>query len=212
MRRTKKDAAETRECILDAAEQVFFEQGVARSSLDQIARAGAVTRGAIYWHFRNKADLFNAVVERVRMPMENTLLHILETSDTLDGLQAHCITALLELEQDERLRRVYTVLLLKCEHTDEMTEMLSRQLAIRQRIIEALTDFFRRLGSRGQVRRTSRPRVLAMAVYAYMVGLHIDYLGSPRSFEMPDDAIALVESFFEPLRADGPPAGQEAGE
>ena len=49
MRRTKAEAAETRCSILVAAEKLFFEKGVATSTLDEIATAAGVTRGAIYW-------------------------------------------------------------------------------------------------------------------------------------------------------------------
>src|SRR5690606_12983243 len=59
MRRTKEQAEQTRASILAAAEQLFLEKGVAHSTLDQIARAAGVTRGAVYWHFENKAHLFH---------------------------------------------------------------------------------------------------------------------------------------------------------
>lgn len=203
MRRTKVAAEQTRARILDAAERVFFEQGVARSTLDQIARAGAVTRGAIYWHFENKADLFNAVVERVRMPMESTLHRLLETAETLDDLEAHCTTALLELHQDARLRRVYTILLLKCEHTEDMAEMVAREQSIKEEIIKSLTRFFTRLRERDLVTYAGEPRILAVSLYAYMAGLHIDYLGSPHLYHMPEDASALVGIFFAPLKKAG---------
>ena len=58
MRRTKAEAEETRQAILAAAERVFFKKGVANSSLDEVAAAAGVTRGAIYWHFSSKTDLF----------------------------------------------------------------------------------------------------------------------------------------------------------
>ena len=61
-RRTKEEAAITREQLLDAAERVFRERGVAGSSLAEVASAAGVTRGAVYWHFRDKADLFAAMI------------------------------------------------------------------------------------------------------------------------------------------------------
>ena len=71
MRRTKAEAQETREALLDAAERVFFENGVATTSLTEIAQAASLTRGAIYWHFVDKAALFEAVQERGRLPQEH---------------------------------------------------------------------------------------------------------------------------------------------
>ena len=69
-RRTKEDAAATRNGLIDAAERVFCEKGVSRASLSDIASAAGATRGAIYWHFKDKVDLFNAMMDRVTLPLE----------------------------------------------------------------------------------------------------------------------------------------------
>jgi len=70
VRRTKQEAQATRSHILDTAERVFEERGVSGTSLHEIAKAAGLTRGAIYWHFEDKADLFNAMMERATMPLE----------------------------------------------------------------------------------------------------------------------------------------------
>jgi len=60
-RKTKLEALETRERLLDAGEVVFRQRGVTRTSLAEIAAAAGVTRGAVYWHFKDKAALFHAM-------------------------------------------------------------------------------------------------------------------------------------------------------
>ncbi|MEQ9042726.1 MAG: TetR family transcriptional regulator [Alphaproteobacteria bacterium] len=200
MRRTKEEALETRESILDAAERVFFERGVSRSTLEEVARAAAVTRGAVYWHFRNKSDLFNAVVERVRMPMESTFYRVLETADTLEDLERLCAKALVEVHKDERLQRVYTVLLLKCEYTEDMGSLIERERTAKEEATRSLTRFFSRLQKTGRIITAREPRVLALALYAYMLGLHTDYLRSPELYRMPDDTETLTRYFFAPLK------------
>ncbi|RZI93264.1 MAG: TetR family transcriptional regulator, partial [Rubrivivax sp.] len=72
VRRTKEDALATRDRLLDAAEHLFQAKGVSRTSLNDIATAAGTTRGAIYWHFKDKADLFNAMMERVTLPLEES--------------------------------------------------------------------------------------------------------------------------------------------
>jgi len=200
MRRTKEVAEQTRESILEAAEWVFFEHGVARTTLDQIAQTAAVTRGAIYWHFKNKAELFNAIVERVRMPMESALYRVLETANTIEDLERVCAKALVEVHTDQRLQRVYTVLLLKCEHTEEMSSLIERERTVREKTTDSLTRFFNRLQKAGSIITDQEPRVLGLALYAYMLGLHIDYLRSPEPYRMPDDAETLTRYFFAPLQ------------
>ncbi|MDU4077513.1 MAG: TetR family transcriptional regulator [Klebsiella pneumoniae] len=62
-RKTKQQARETRQLILDVALRLFSQQGVSSTSLATIAKAAGVTRGAIYWRFKNKSDLFNEIWE-----------------------------------------------------------------------------------------------------------------------------------------------------
>lgn len=200
MRRTKEAAEQTRESILNAAERVFFEHGVARTALEQIAQAAAVTRGAIYWHFKDRAELFNAVVERVRMPMESAFYRVLETADTIEDLERLCAKALVEVHKDERLQRVYTVLLLKCEYTEDMGSLIERERTAKEKATSSLTRFFSRLQKAGSIITAQEPRVLALALYAYMLGLHTDYLRSPKLYRMPNDAEALMSYFFAPLK------------
>jgi TetR/AcrR family acrAB operon transcriptional repressor len=69
VRRTKEDAQETRNRILDTAVEVLNRQGVAQTSLNDIAREAGVTRGAIYWHFANKVAMFDAMIERLLCPL-----------------------------------------------------------------------------------------------------------------------------------------------
>lgn len=53
-----------RERILSAALECFAEDGFDRARVDEVARRAGVSKGAIYWHFPDKASLFRAVVER----------------------------------------------------------------------------------------------------------------------------------------------------
>ena len=69
VRRTKEDAQVTRNHILDTAVEVFNHKGVAHTSLNDIAREAGVTRGAIYWHFADKVNMFDAMIERLVCPL-----------------------------------------------------------------------------------------------------------------------------------------------
>lgn len=64
MRRTKEEAAITRENILDAAEELFCEEGFEGASLARIGEAAGVKRGAVHFHFTNKTGLLVALADR----------------------------------------------------------------------------------------------------------------------------------------------------
>jgi AcrR family transcriptional regulator len=65
--KTKQDlrSAATRQRLVAAARTMFGERGYASVGTEQIVQAAGVTRGALYYQFRDKADLFAAVAETV---------------------------------------------------------------------------------------------------------------------------------------------------
>lgn len=81
MRRTKEAAEETKEKIVNAAVRVFAEKGFTGASLSDIATEAGVTRGAIYWHFKNKEALFEELLQRI----DSYHVHLVESSRTEDG-------------------------------------------------------------------------------------------------------------------------------
>jgi TetR/AcrR family acrAB operon transcriptional repressor len=128
VRRTKEEALETRNSILDAAERVFFEKGVSRTSLADIAQAAGVTRGAIYWHFAHKSDLFTEMFDRVLLPLDELKAASLDPNepDPLGRLMEICKVCLRDTANDPRRRRVFDILFLKCELVEEMGPVMVR--------------------------------------------------------------------------------------
>jgi AcrR family transcriptional regulator len=57
-------SAATRAALLDEATALFAERGYAGTSLEDVASASQVTRGAVYHHFASKQALFEAVLDR----------------------------------------------------------------------------------------------------------------------------------------------------
>ncbi|MCI8285404.1 MAG: TetR family transcriptional regulator [Firmicutes bacterium] len=63
MRKAKEDAMITRKHIMEAAFDSFFNYGFEGTSLEMVAAAADVTRGAIYWNFKDKKELYREVVK-----------------------------------------------------------------------------------------------------------------------------------------------------
>lgn len=70
-RRTKEDAEQTRIDLLSAALDLFCEKGYSRTTFDDIAKKINLTKGAVYWHFRNKADLLTALIREMVFKIHN---------------------------------------------------------------------------------------------------------------------------------------------
>ena len=201
-RRTKAEAAATRETLLDAAETVFFEKGVARASLEQVAREAGMTRGAVYWHFRNKADLFRALLERVRMPFQE----LAEESDApgldalpLEAIRLACQRGFQRLDRPE-YRRVYAILIHRCEFFSDI-DPIAMQREMAEESLGALTDYFTAAHARGQLRDDLSPTVAADLLQSCLGGLFHDWLRSPEGYSIQTRGMPLVGTLLQLVAA-----------
>lgn len=113
MRRTKAEAAETGRQILRAAETLFLDKGYDNVSLEEIAAASGVTRGAVHWHFKNKQGLLIALRDDAQAPFRELADHLAEDSGpALLGRLSEVISAAFEkLQNDPRQKGLIKVLL-----------------------------------------------------------------------------------------------------
>lgn len=63
MKRTKEDAELTKKSLIEIAFAELVKSGFENTGLELIAEKAGVTRGAVYWHFKNKNDLLESVIE-----------------------------------------------------------------------------------------------------------------------------------------------------
>lgn len=199
VRRTRADAAATREAILDAAELVFLERGVSRSSLEHIAQRAGVTRGAIYWHFKDKSDLFAAMLDRVRLPMSEIAEAYRQGTgrrDPLGMLRELCMLALAKLDESETYRNVYSILTNRCEFAGEVNPAFERQLEIDNENLLKVENDFREAQSLGQLKPDVEPRIATLALYSLMHGIYLSWLRQPARFDIRADGGAMLQLFF----------------
>lgn len=176
-RRTTAEAATTRESLLDAAETLFIEQGVSKTSLEQIARRAGMTRGAVYWHFRNKADLFRCMLARVPLSL-NGLIDEINQEDSpsapLEAIQLACERGFKRLEM-ARYQRVYSILVHRCEAFDGI-DPLAIQAALAKDTHDSLYRQLQLAGTRGALRDDVTPALAAALLQAILSGLFHDWL------------------------------------
>lgn len=207
MRKTKADAEKTRDEILDAAEQVFFERGVARSSLDDIARAASVTRGAVYWHFANKVDLFLAMQDRARLPQEELCARFAEGAerDPLDSVKQNVLRLFHEIANDERQTRVLAILLMRCEYTDDMADAIRRRHEADCTLDTQIGALFAAARAQGRLNAAFTPDLAQAAFRALVFGLLRRWLELPEEMDLTTRGCAVVEAFVAALASDPAP-------
>lgn len=206
-RRTKEDAVATRNALLDAAEQVFLAQGVSQSSLAAIAKQAGATRGAVYWHFKDKLDLFNAMIDRVTMPLDQVIYGGAGQLAGVTPLQRMCRVMHLLLNglvTDERIRRVFIIMMHRVEFVGELAQLQVRHTnSLNEFTRQLALDFAAAAEQEGWTLR-SPPQLLATGLRSLLEGLMHSWLMDVEGFDLEKDGIAAIRIYL--MGAGLPPA------
>ena len=112
-RKTKEDAEQTRLAILDSALQTFYEKGFSRTTFDEIAKRINLTKGAVYWHFKNKSDLIVALI--MQKIIEHQKTYSYPISDSLASIRKGIISRAKAIEEDADFRRFLFFIIYRME-------------------------------------------------------------------------------------------------
>ncbi len=201
-RKTKEEAQATRSAILDAAEALFQARGVSTTSLQDIAAAAGVTRGAIYWHFKDKSDVFNAMMDRACTPLSQAI------DDTLTGHQGSPVAAvrakmallLRTVEGDTKMRRVFEIATRKVEYVDELIAVREQQTQLRDQYIGKMAELLREGQSAGEVEPDCDAHELAFGLHALVDGLMQNWLISPDALSLQRVGNRAIAHYLAGLR------------
>ena len=207
MRRTKVEAEQTREAIIAAAIAVFLERGFSRATFDEIAQTAGVTRGAIYWHFRNKLEIFYALERRADQPNEafgNRLRARLAAGPDLDPLDELADTireGVRAFEADAERRRILTILWLRCEYVGEMLPALERRQRADAVMQQLFVDAIALAAARHRLVPRQSPEIAGRAL-TFLVNGSVEYwLRAPRDAQLETELMSLVMAFLETIRS-----------
>lgn len=205
VRRTKEEALETRAQLLDAAERVFSEKGVTNTSLNDIAVAAKVTRGALYHHFKNKLDLVAALMERVMMPINEMRMCAAATApdDPLGQLRLRAAHVLHRAINDPHTRAMFTILFHKCEYVDDVLPIKERHLQTRKECVENVMSAFAAAIAAGQLPAGLEPKNATLGLFSFIDGLVYNWLLDPDYFPLEDNIEYFVDLYLEGLKRGG---------
>ncbi len=202
VRKTKEDAELTRRRIVDAARAVFLKRGVSKSSLEHIAAEANVTRGAVYWHFKNKTDIFHAIREQVFLPlidrMDDTLvLSASSKENPLDQIEKSLCQTVNELNENIEMREIYEIMMIKCEYVDEFATVLHQIMNNCSDLVEKIELAYERAKHQGLLSTHLSPKALAMDTHLFFGGLLHMWVKDAEGTKFRNQAIALIKSHID---------------
>jgi TetR/AcrR family acrAB operon transcriptional repressor len=205
-RKTKEEALATRATILDAAEGLFHTRGVSGTSLQDIAVAAGVTRGAIYWHFQDKADLFNAMMDRACTPLSEAIDQTLTShkGSPTAAVRAKMALLLARVETDTAMRRVFEIATRKVEYVDELAAVREQQTRLRAQYIDKMAQLLREAQQAGEVDPALNAQALAFSLHALVDGLMQNWLLDAAGLSLQDVGNQAIAHYLAGLRPGAP--------
>lgn len=205
-RKTRLETESTHAALLDAAERVFQEKGVAASTLNDIAQAAGMTRGAIYWHFKDKSELVHAMCERATLPMEAMFNEITAVAgdDPLGSIRKLTVHALSQVAVSQQQQTVFDIMFHKCEKTGEMAPMFEREQESRCECHSKMEILLRDAVKLGQLPPDTDTALVMQILHSFMVGVMHEWLLDPGAYDLGRHAEAFVDTMLTGLRVAPP--------
>ena len=199
-RRTKEEAQQTRCHIMSTALDLFCSRGLAKTSLTDIAHAAELTRGAIYWHFKNKEELFTSLWEELCAPLSHQLGACVDEQepDPLGKLRTFFRELLVKISSHPAHQKMFTIMF--------NLESLEEAISLRDHMRLQSANFFRDLETtlanavrRGQLPEGLDLRRAATLLHCTLDGYIINWLHFPERIDLIREADFLLDTLFDLL-------------
>jgi TetR/AcrR family transcriptional repressor of nem operon len=165
---TRKGQA-TRARIVDAAARLMFEQGIAKTTTDEVQASAGVSGSQLYHYFANKSELVRAVIARQTEAVLSSQQPLLSKLDSFQSLRAWR-DLLVDLQRDRQCQG-------GCPLGSMASELADTDAAARLDLAEAfarwegaIREGLRAMRQRGELRAGSDPDQLALAILAAVQG------------------------------------------
>lgn len=186
MRRTKEEAEATRTQIIKSALSLFAANGPAATNLNSVAEAAGVTKGAIYWHFKNKWDLLDAILTYFTVPVNTFGLESEDAvqADPLGDIRNMVVSLLQNVAINEVYRQVFT-LQARLNSVRSVPDKDAQLVHERFRSVMELKHRYRCIALKNAIKKGQLPEDLDVQAGAAVISAMIEGLVT-NSMAMPD--------------------------
>ena len=196
-RKTKEESIKTRSLLLEAALDVFSEKSFSDVTLSEIAERVGMTKGALYWHFKNKSDLLSKLIGEIFLDSEMEFAEKLVERETLADLRDYYNKKLMLPDKNDRFIKINAIMLRRFEWPEEVRSnlftLLKDQIAREKKMINEILLRSRR---EGVIRQDIEVENASSAITSVFYGLYILVLNEI----VTDDIIKSTDFIFNAFR------------
>jgi len=197
MKRTKKEAEQTRQDIIDAALVVFGNTGVEEATVNEIAEEAGVSRGAFYYHFKNKLFLYEHLL-RLRAGYYRKIIDESFKDDLppIERIRKYMIDTLMKVATDDEFRAVNEMIFHKSAKIDEMLKSMKDTELERQIPTRIFRNTIAEGKKNGEVYSEVSVDSATMTLFIFVQGAIIFRMLN-RDYELEEHAQILVDTFLQ---------------
>ena len=185
---------ESRRDLMDTAIDCFARYGFQATSIDRIAKAAGVTKGALYYHFKDKEELlFEAVKSRVGQFERHVVTGLTPVADTRDALRQLAHVCFEHATKSNHRRLIVTLMV---EALDTNPRLAAQFRDMMHRFREFLREIVRLGQKQGEFRADIDPAVAAEVYAGAIMGAEIQYYQDPKGFDLAATIDAFVEQYI----------------
>ncbi|MFC0269472.1 TetR family transcriptional regulator [Kushneria aurantia] len=203
MRKTKEEAELTRQTLMNAAEHLFIEKGLSRTTHNDIAARAGVTRGALNWHFPDgKNGILAALLDRKRQMTERLAQHLVDSekssSRPIAGMRDVLVRDIQSLARDVQLQRILCVINSRNEFIGDFAWVRDQLDQHNRECQSMLAEVFERGLRCGEARLHPglTPTIAASLLLSSVIGMVNGWLNGCVTFDIAADSELLVDTLF----------------
>jgi AcrR family transcriptional regulator len=200
---------DSRHELLSTAIDCFARYGYQATSIDRIAREAGVTKGALYYHFKDKAELlFEAVTNRVGQWERGVVEEVRSVGSAAVRLRQVARVCLDHATKSNHRRMIITLMV---EAIDNNAPLSAEFRAMMRRFREFLRTLIEGGQRDGEFRREIDARVAAELYAGAVMGAEIQYYQDPRAISLNATLEAFLDQYLDWLAPNGLRGGQRPG-
>ncbi len=173
-RKTKEDSIKTRNRLLEAALDVFCKKNFSDVTLSEIAEQVGMTKGALYWHFKNKNDLLLQLIEEICLDSEKEFAEKFNEPEKLPDLRDYYKKKLVIPDKNNRFLKIHTLMLRHFEWPEDVRSKvfsLLKEQIIREKAM--INNILLKSQQEGIIRSDIEVEDVAVAITSVFYGLFI---------------------------------------
>ncbi|PWA12328.1 TetR family transcriptional regulator [Pueribacillus theae] len=171
---------DTRTKILDAAEKTFTKYGYEGATLDQVAKEAGLTKGAVYWHFTSKSDLFLVLTDRSLKKLIEGLPQqsedIFNSRSSMEALKVLLENEFRACAEEKNDKPLLFFEFISKRRDQEIKEKLSTSFS---QLFEGTSEILKKLQQQNLVTRDVDSHALSVILHALTNGIMLMSLVSP---------------------------------